>query len=138
MGTKKKYDLPVSRGNTPDLDLYTWLLGLFYGFTGINALLTHFGGRHVPPEMPATFLLLGICFLLLTPLAVTDQRRDMRGLFAVVGSGITHLLLSGFCAFSWPWVLLVWGAEWMVCGFCIYWFKSRAKRAAKRRRRNGQ
>ncbi len=136
MGTKKQYDLPVSRGNTPDLDLYTWLLGLFYGFTGVNALLVYFAGRHDSPEMAASCLLLGISSLLLTPLAVIDRRQEMRGLFAVVGSGIMHLFLAGFCAFFWPWVLLAWGAEWMVCGFCIYWFKGRTKRSARRRRRN--
>lgn len=129
MGTKKKYDFPVNRQNTPDLKLYNWLLGLFWGFSGFNCILSHFILQTKSDEAPGFLLALGIISLLLIPLKLLDDRKENRGLLAVVGSGFSHFyftlncFLSGFFL-----VVAAYVCQWIVCGFCIYWFKGRKRR----------
>ena len=68
-------DYYVSKQNTPKLKLYTWLIGLFYGFSGLNALLSVLCYQGMDTEKRAAGWIIGICMCVMVPVAIKDRRR---------------------------------------------------------------
>ncbi len=93
---KKEYNRYANKHNIPNLELYTQLLGIFYGTLGLNSLLCFFKWKYTmesDSKYAVLFLMLSIAMFMHTPDAMTDERRANRDLFAVIGAGIVH----GFC-----------------------------------------
>ena len=93
---KKEYNEYANKHNIPNLELYTQLLGIFYGTLGLNSLLCFFKWKYTmesDSKYAVLFLMLSIAMFMHTPDAMTDERRANRDLFAVIGAGIVH----GFC-----------------------------------------
>ena len=93
---KKEYNKYANKHNIPNLELYTQLLGIFYGTLGLNSLLCFFKWKYTmesDSKYAVLFLMLSIAMFMHTPDAMTDERRANRDLFAVIGAGIVH----GFC-----------------------------------------
>ena len=93
---KKEYNRYANKHNIPNLELYTQLLGIFYGTLGLNFLLCFFKWKYTmesDSKYAVLFLMLSIAMFMHTPDAMTDERRANRDLFAVIGAGIVH----GFC-----------------------------------------
>ena len=126
----KKYHEPANRRTIPNLTLYTWLLGMFYCFTGLNCVVAylHFVrcGIRIQDELdPADMsLMLGVVMLLVTPIMIIDKRKSERNLGAVVGSGFVHLFTTLMlwlqdCDF---YMLVVYMIEWVAVGIAICCF----------------
>ena len=100
---KKEYNEYANKRNIPNLELYTQLLGIFYGTLGLNSLLCFFKWKYTmesDSKYAVLFLMLSIAMFMHTPDAMTDERRANRDLFAVIGAGIVH----GFCTI--PFIVL--------------------------------
>ena len=96
---KKEYNEYANKRNIPNLELYTQLLGIFYGTLGLNSLLCFFKWKYTmesDSKYAVLFLMLSIVMFMHTPDAMTDERRENRDSFAVIGAGIVH----GFCTIT--------------------------------------
>ena len=96
---RKEYNEYANKHNIPNLELYTQLLGIFYGTSGLNLLLCFFQWKYTmvsESEYAVLFLMLSITMFALTPIKMTNERRRDRDLFAVIGAGIVH----GFCTIT--------------------------------------
>ena len=74
---KKEYNEYANKHNIPNLELYTQLLGIFYGTSGLNSLLCFFQWKYTmvsESEHAVLFLMLSIAMFALTPLNMTDER----------------------------------------------------------------
>ena len=88
---KKKYNFWPNKHNIPNLKLYTQLTGIFYGTLGLNFLLCFLYGKYILELEYAGFvLILSILMFLITPVAMTDEKRENRNLVAVITYGIMH------------------------------------------------
>lgn len=125
----KNYDFFVSRRNTPNLKLYTWLIGMFYAFSGLNSLLSALVCRECDKETVFGGWLLGILMCLMVPLAVNDPRRENRNLGAVIATGLVHLGITIFLIIDFQFVFLaiVYVVEWAICIACIIYFRRNKK-----------
>lgn len=106
----KNYNYFVSRRNTPKLDLYTWLIGLAFGFMALNSIVTLFVCSSLQDR-----LLVGesIFTLVAIPVYVTDQRKSRRGLGAAISSIILLTVLTAVHVFYysfWP-LLIIYAVE---------------------------
>ncbi len=110
-------ELFADKRNTPHLKKYTWLLFLFYLFTGVNFCVTAAMSRGADAILFRVAWAMGILFLLLAPVAAADKRRANRGLGAVIGGGAVHCLCTVMCAvvFSLPQLLFAYSGELLVC-----------------------
>ena len=100
---RKEYNEYANKHNIPNLELYTQLLGIFYGTLGLNFLLCFFQWKYTMQSdavYARAFLMLSITMFALTPIKMTNERRRDRDLFAVIGAGIVH----GFCTI--PFIVL--------------------------------
>lgn len=73
-------DLFADKRNTPRLKKDTWLLFLFYLFTGVNFCVTATVSREADAILVRAAWALGILFLLLAPVAAADKRRGTEAL----------------------------------------------------------
>ena len=90
---RKEYNEYANKHNIPNLELYTQLLGIFYGTSGLNLLLCFFQWKYTmvsESEYAVLFLMLSIAMFIGTPIMMKDERRVERDLFAVIGAGIVH------------------------------------------------
>lgn len=71
------------------------LLGLFYGFSGANALIAYLAF-----EASREWLWMGITLLAVTPVIVIDKRKENKSNFAVWGGTFVHLLVTVLCMIS--------------------------------------
>ena len=85
---KKDYDYYVSRRNTPNLELNTWLIGLFGGFSGFDAILPAIVCWEDNRDQSFSSCLLGVALCLNVPRAVSDLRRENRNFLSVVIDGL--------------------------------------------------
>ena len=115
-------DLFADKRNTPHLKKNTWLLFLFYLFTGVNFCVTAAMSRGADAILLRAAWALGILFLLLAPVVAADKCRANRGLGAVIGGGAVHCLCAVMCAvvFSLPQLLFVYIGELLVCLVCAF------------------
>lgn len=84
----------VDRKNTPNLRVYTFLLFFSYFFTGANFIITAASNGSGDTTLLRACAVMGILFVVLTPVIILDKRRSNRGILAVVGSITMH----GACA----------------------------------------
>ena len=121
-------DYYVDKQNTPKLKLYTWLIGLFYAFSGLNALLSVLGYKGTDTEISAAGWVVGILMCVMVPVAIKDKRRENRNLGAVISSGVVHLSITVFMLlfFQSSFLMVLYVAEWCICIVCIiYYHKNR-------------
>lgn len=88
---KKEYNFWANKHNIPNLKLYTQLTGIFYGTLGLNFLLCFLYGKYILElEYAGLVLILSILMFMITPVAMTDEKRENRNLVAVIAYGIMH------------------------------------------------
>ena len=86
---KKDYDYYVNRKNTPHLDLYTKLIGMFYFWNGMNFILGSVYALSIgQKKLVVSGLFLGILMCSLIKDKTTDKRKNQRDLKAVIGDQI--------------------------------------------------
>ena len=99
---KKEYDFFVNKRNTPHLDLYTKLIGIFYFFLGTNMELSFLYSKYLEQqEYAGCCLVLGVLMYSMIFTNTKDPRREDRGLTAVVLDGVVHAV----CTFGVAYVL---------------------------------
>ena len=125
---KKDYDFFVSRRNTPNLKLYTRLIGLFYAFSGLNAILCVICQR-VDEKLVFSVVIIGIMLFLMVPTATKDPRRKSRNFGAVIATGLVHLEITIFLIIAFQFMLLavIYVVEWVICIACIIYFRRNPK-----------
>ena len=102
---KKYYDYYVNRRNTPHLDLYTKLIGMFYFWNGMNFILGSVYALSIgQKKLVVSGLFLGILMCSLIKDKTTDKRKNQRDLKAVIGDGIIYAI----CALGISYVLSFW------------------------------
>ena len=90
---RKDYDFLANNRNTPNLKLYTWIIGFSYGMLSINMLITYLYTKLVAE------LGVAIIFASLIYDKVTNKLRANRGLSYAIGSII---MFSGISlCFAW-------------------------------------
>lgn len=127
-------DYWVSKQNTPNLKLYTWLIGLFYGFAGLNSLASVLWYQGTDVEMICAGWMVGSCMCIMVPAAIKDKRRENRNLGAVILCGMVHLLITVFMLllFHASFLMILYVLEWCVCIVCIiYHHKNRLGKKKK-------
>ena len=88
---KKEYNFWANKHNIPKLKLYTQLIGVFYVTLGLNFLLCFLYGKFIRDlEYAGLVLILSILMFMITPVAMTDEKRENRNLVAVISDGIMH------------------------------------------------
>lgn len=88
---KKRYNFWVTKYNVPNLELYTQLLGVFYVTLGLNFLLCFLYAKFIMElEYAGLVLILSILMFMITPVVVTDEKRENRNLAAVILDGMMH------------------------------------------------
>lgn len=101
---KKKYDEANYR-TIHYLDLYTKLLGMFWGSLGANFFLVFLYWKFVLQyENSFMVLVLSVIMFAKTHTVVTDPRKGHRDLTAVISSGVCH----GICTIGSAWLLHFW------------------------------
>ncbi len=92
---KKQKEFYANKRNTPNLDLYTSLIGLAYGSMAFNCFLTFVYAEVILKwEYSQMCLILCIIMLVLIPLTMKDPRREDRGFFAVLCDYIMCTVLT--------------------------------------------
>lgn len=109
---KKYYDYYVNRRNTPHLDLYTKLIGMFYFWNGMNFILGSAYALSIgQKKLAVSGLFLGILMCSLIKDKTTDKRKNQRDLKAVIGDGIIYAI----CALGISYVVVI-----LVIAPCVY------------------
>lgn len=109
---KKYYDYYVNRRNTPHLDLYTKLIGMFYFWNGMNFILGSAYALSIgQKKLAVSGLVLGILMCSLIKDKTTDKRKNQRDLKAVIGDGIIYAI----CALGISYVVVI-----LVIAPCVY------------------
>lgn len=133
---KKKYDDHADYRTIHYLDLYTRLLGMFWGSLGVNFLLSFFYWKFVLQyEHPFVMLVASIIMFAQTHTEVTDPRKAHRDLTAVISSGVVHGMLTiGSVWLLHFWLLLViYAIEILIVILLIVkFFKGRSDKIRKR------
>lgn len=92
---KKEYNFYANKRNTPNLDLYTVLIGFAYGSMAFNCFITFIYAKFIIQwEYSHMCLVLSIILLILIPLTMKDPRKEDRGLFAVLCDYIMCTVLT--------------------------------------------
>jgi len=137
---KKYYDYYVNRRNTPHLDLYTKLIGMFYFWNGMNFILGSAYALSIgQKKLAVSGLVLGILMCSLIKDKTTDKRKNQRDLKAVIGDGIIYAI----CALGISYVLSFWllllvyilemiYVAWVIF---IYFKQQNGQRSRKQRRK---
>ena len=120
--TKKRYDEPANRRNTPHFIEKTIILVLAYAFMAANLISA--GILSVREGNDSTqygwLFLLGGVMAFMTPLQIFDTRKEMRGTFAVVGASILHFVVCAILTYLGSlWWLAVYGGQVLLCAFVI-------------------
>lgn len=88
---KKIYNFWANKHNIPNLKLYTQLIGVFYVTLGLNFLLCFLYAKIIMElEYAGLVLILSMLMFIITPVAMTDEKRENRNLVAVILDGIMH------------------------------------------------
>ena len=117
-------DFFANKQNTPHLKLYTWLVGLFYAFIGLNVLMSVCWYQGNDTESVVLMCVLGIVMCMMVPVAIKDRRRDNRNIIAVIATGAVHLLITLVVLFLFRayYLIIVYLVEWSVCGALIVFY----------------
>lgn len=111
----------INHQNTPGLKLYTYLLFFFYLFTGVNFIFTASLNCGNDVTVLRAFILTGILFFILAPIAILDKRKENRSIGAVVASAVVHCLGTVLCSvmFHFAQVYIVYLVELAICLLCL-------------------
>lgn len=106
---KKEYEFWVNKQNIPHLDLYTKILKLFCGYTGLNFLLGFLYARFWGDfQYNVLFLVLSIISFTSIYSKSNDPRKQERDKNAVVFEGIFHSVCTfAVCYIVSFWILLI-------------------------------
>jgi hypothetical protein len=106
---KKEYEFWANKQNIPHLDLYTKILKLFCGYTGLNFLLGFLYARYwVDFQYNVLFLVLSIISFSHMGSKANDPRKQARDKNAVVFTGIFHGVDTfAVCYIVSFWILLI-------------------------------
>lgn len=106
---KKEYDFWANKRNIPHLELYTKLIGIFWGLLGVNLLMIFFYWKYILQyEKSGLILILSIVMFVLVPMAMTDSKKTNRDLVAVVSTGAAHGIFTiGGVMVTHFWLLLI-------------------------------
>ena len=126
----KKYDYYVSRRNTPHLDLYTRLIGMFYGFLGFNFLLVFLYAVTLEEKgYNILYLVLSILMFSMISQKTKDPRRECRGLFAVVHRGCTWTIFTFAMIYFLHFFVFIYLIEALaVTAVIMHYFKGRRRK----------
>lgn len=92
---KKEYDFWANKKTIPNLKLYTQLIGVIYGTLGLNFLICFLYCKYaLKLEYAGLILVLSILMFVITPVAMTDEKRQDRDLVAVITYGIMHAVCT--------------------------------------------
>lgn len=119
----KKYNLKANKHNIPNLKLYTQLAGVFYGTLGLNFLCCFLYGRYVLTlEGSGLILINSILMFILTPIVMTDERRENRDLSATIAYGVMHgvCTIGNILWLNFTALLIIYGAEILVVLLLIF------------------
>lgn len=117
---KKDYNFWVNKHNIPNLKLYTQLIGIFYGTLGLNFLLCFLYWKYILKwEHAGMVLILSILMFMITPIVMTDEKRQNRNLVAVITDGIVHgvCTIGGIMLLHFKVLILLYVVEIMVVIF---------------------
>lgn len=138
---KKYYDYYVNRRNTPHLDLYTKLIGMFYFWNGMNFILGSAYALSIgQKKLAVSGLFLGILMCSLIKDKTTDKRKNQRDLKAVIGDGIIYAI----CALGISYVVVIlviapcvyFRNDLCSLGYLIYFKQQNGQRSRKQRRKD--
>ena len=106
---KKEYDFWSNKRNIPHLELYTKLIGIFWGLLGVNFLMIFFYWKFILQyENSGLILVLSIVMFALVPMAMTDSKKTNRDLVAVVAASVAHGIFTiGSVLVTHFWLLLI-------------------------------
>lgn len=106
---KKEYDFWANKRNIPHLELYTKLIGIFWGLLGVNFLMIFFYWKFILQyENSGLILVISIVMFALVPMAMTDSKKANRDLVAVVATGVAHGIFTiGSVLVTHFWLLLI-------------------------------
>ena len=133
---KKYYDYYVNRRNTPHLDLYTKLIGMFYFWNGMNFILGSAYALSIgQKKLAVSGLFLGILMCSLIKDKTTDKRknqRDLKGIiYAICALGISYVL--SFWLLLLVYILEMIYVAWVIF---IYFKQQNGQRSRKQRRKD--
>ena len=114
---KKDYERLANHRNIPHLIENTIIIVLAYCFSGFNLVAAglHASGLHVDRYL----IMGGVAMLLMVPVSILDDRKEMRGMLYTLGCCIIHLAICVVLsvAFSFWW-MVAYGCE-VLLGFII-------------------
>ncbi len=115
----------INNKNTPRLKLCTCLLFFFYLFTGVNFIFTALMNCENVVTVLRAFILIGILFIILAPIAILDKREENRSIGAVVASAVVHCFCTVLCSvmFHFTQVYIVYLVELAICLLCLVWHR---------------
>ena len=119
---KKGYDFWANKHNIPNLKLYTQLIGIFYGTLGLNFLLCFLDWKYeLKLEYAGVMLMLSILMFTVTPVKMTDEKKQDRDLGAVIAYGIMHAVctISSIVLLNFKALLLLYVVEILIVIFLI-------------------
>lgn len=119
---KKEYVFWADKHNIPNLKLYTQLTGTFYGTLGLNFLLCFLYGKYIMElEHAELILILSILMFIITPVAMTDEKRENRNLIAIITYGIMHgvCTIGSIVLFNFRALLLLYVVEILMVIFFV-------------------
>ena len=101
-------------------DIKTTVIALNYVYTGGNFVVAGLHSINLEdPVLNRVLTFTGVTFLLMVPVVVLDDRKDMHSLFVVLGTCAMHFALSVMLAFDYSfWWVVVYISE-VLLSLCI-------------------
>ena len=94
MNTRKNYDRTANARNTPYLFERILLNAMLFGFTGINHILLYIFVNQHTPQLDYYASIFGVGMLIMVPISIIDNRKEMRSWIVVFSTAVIHLVLS--------------------------------------------
>lgn len=117
--SKSHHENSANRKNTPHLIENTAVIILSYVFSGVNLIYAGFHSiETIDGSLPKYLIFVGVVMLLMVPISVLDNRREMRGkLAAILGCSMNLAICFMLSFFSSFWWMAVYVCEVLVCFF---------------------
>lgn len=91
---RKNYDRTANARNTPYLFERILVNAMLFGFTGINHILPYILVDQHTPILDYYALVFGVGMLIMVPLSIIDNRKEMRSWIVVLSTAVIHFVLS--------------------------------------------
>ncbi len=137
---KNKSDFWATTKNIPHLYLYTKLIGCCFSFVGLNFLIMFLYLKFINQnKFDILLLFLGILMLILTPVVVTDPRKENRNILYVVFSFFFFSLctVSTAIMFNFLWILIVFLFEIVFIAILIMKFRIKNLKKTQKKKDSG-